>query len=283
VTTIDASDAMPGIDAGDGGQAAVDAGPREPVFAGDGNSRCQVSAESVVCEHQIQSIVAGPTIIRDVYWQSPLGEAPPGGWPAVVIYQGSFFGPAITWGTLTPAMPFGGFEQGLLQALLLDNGFTVIAPSAAAGLAWQTNAGAYELSTDHIFITRLLEEIEAGTFGPVDMQKLYATGVSSGGYMTSRMAVTYPGRFRALAIQSGSYATCLGPVCNVPGDLPSDHPPTLLLHGSADVVVPVATAEAYHQALVEQGFESEIIVQDGAGHGWLDISPVEITRWFLEH
>jgi hypothetical protein len=74
----------------------------------------------------------------------------------VLVYQGSLGGPSFTWGTLTPEVPFGGFRQGLLQARLLDEGFTVIAPEAAAGVAWQTNSGVpYELSTDKLVIDAL--------------------------------------------------------------------------------------------------------------------------------
>ena len=45
---------------------------------------------------------------------------------------------------------------------------------------------------------------EARAVGPLDPSRLLAIGVSSGGYMTSRMAVSYPGKFRALAIAAGA-------------------------------------------------------------------------------
>ena len=130
-----------------------------------------------------------------MYWQTPLTPPPPGGYPVVLVFQGSLFGPSLTWAEMAPSVPFGGFYQGVLQANLLDHGFTVIAPSAAGGLAWQTNAGApYETTTDHVFIVALLDAIKAGQFGPSDSTHFYATGISSGGYMTSRMAVSYPDR-----------------------------------------------------------------------------------------
>ena len=74
-------------------------------------------------------------------------------------------------------------------------------------------------------------------FGPINTTRLYAMGISSGGFMTSRMAVSYPGKFRALADHSGSYATC-SDTCTVPTPLPSNHPPTLFLHGDTDAIVP---------------------------------------------
>jgi poly(3-hydroxyoctanoate) depolymerase len=246
-------------------------------------SRCTVTETTVSCTHQVTPLVAG-TISRDVYWQTPSTPPPPGGYPVVLVYQGSLGGPSLTWGVLTPSTAFGGFYQGVLQAMLLDHGFTVIAPEAAAGVAWQTNSGVpYELTTDKDVIDTLLAAIAAGQFGPANMGRLYATGISSGGYMTSRMAVSYPGKFRALAIQSASYATCLGPVCNVPSPLPASHPPTLFLHGALDTTVPLYTAERYYDELVDEGFETKKIVDPNAGHEWLKESPARVTEWFTTH
>ena len=246
-------------------------------------SRCTVTASSVFCSHEVTPLAAG-SVTRDVYWQTPSTPAPAGGYPVVLLYQGSLGGPSLTWGTLTPDVPFGGFHQGRLQAMLLDHGFTVIAPAAAAGVAWQTNSGVpYDLSTDKDVIDTLLAAIESGEFGPANMSRLYATGISSGGYMTSRMAVSYAGKFRALAIQSASYATCLGAVCNVPSQLPADHPPTLFLHGALDTTVPLFTAERYHEELFDEGFETRKLVDPNAGHEWLAVSPAEITDWFTKH
>ena len=46
--------------------------------------------------------------------------------------------------------------------------------------------------------------------------------------------------------------------------LPSDHPPTLFLHGGQDDIVPIATAQAYEQDLVAQGIATKFV----AGHDY---------------
>jgi poly(3-hydroxybutyrate) depolymerase len=197
------------------------------------------------------------------------------------VYQGSGYAPDVTWsGDATLA--YGGLYQIKLQAMLLDNGFVVIAPFAD-GIAWETNFPGYSVSSDSRFIPELLNAIGEGTFGTVDTTRLYATGISSGGYMTSRMAVSYAGSFRALAIQSGSYATCSNVACIIPSMLPVDHPPTLFLHGRNDLIVPLATARAYKDRLDAQGFETSLIVDPDVGHEWLEVAPEEITCWFLTH
>lgn len=247
-------------------------------------SRCTVTESTVSCTHHVTPLLAGPGVIREVYWQTPLTPMPAGGHPAVIVFQGSFGGPALTWSTLSKSTPFGGFYQGVLHARLLDKGFTVIAPSAAAGSVWQSNTGAiWETTTDSVFMRGLLDAIAKGTYGAVDAKRLYATGVSSGGYMTSRMAVSYAGKFRALAIQSGSYATCLGAICNVPDALPADHPPTLFLHGEKDATVPIATMTPYFDKLKARGVATEKAIDPAAAHEWLSVAPERITAWFVAH
>jgi predicted esterase len=107
-------------------------------------------------------------------------------------------------------------------------------------------------------------------------------GISSGGFMTSRMAVSYPGRFRALADHSGSYATC-SDVCTVPTPLPANHPPTLFLHGDTDLVVPITAIQPYIDALNAEGFETQLVTDAVAGHQWLSEAVQAIPAWFDSH
>jgi poly(3-hydroxyoctanoate) depolymerase len=260
------------------GPRPVDAGTCAPHFQPAGASRCTVTPTSVDCTPTI-STVGG----RQVYWQVPLGSPPANGWPAVIVFQGSLYGPDMSWSG-GAGLPFGGLNQIRLQALLLDNGLAVIAPTTSNGTYWLTNFPGYDTSADNTFILALLADIAAGTtFGPVDPKRLYATGVSSGGFMTSRMAVSYRGHFAALAIESGGYATCPA-LCTSPlPALPADHPPTLFLHGGKDPLVAPSYARSYYAELIGQGIEGEIIIDPGAGHQWLDVAPEAITCWFLSH
>ncbi len=247
------------------------------VDDGGTSPRCSVTESEVTCAPRLTSVFG-----RDVYWQSPPSPAPTH--PAVIVFQGSFFGPTATWGTAKKELAFGGYQQARMQALLLEHGFTVIAPSALGGVAWQTNTGLpWDATNDKPFLEALLAAMSRGDFGVIDDAHRYATGISSGGYMTSRMALSFPGTFRALAIASGSWATCAGVACALPSSLPALHPPTRFLHGRADTTVPLFTAEPYQKALVDQGFEADLIVDDAAGHEWLSVSPERIVEWFETH
>jgi poly(3-hydroxybutyrate) depolymerase len=232
---------------------------------------------------------------RSVYYAKPVGAAPSGGWPAVVLYQGTGFGPGVSWNVAVgPGFPFGGYYQVAVVAALIDAGFVVIQPPCN-GSWWDGNFPNYDTSSDAAFIPALLAAMGKGTFGPIDMNKLYATGISSGGYMTSRMAVSYPGRFRALAIESASYATCGAVGCSpggdggdnvlgvIPATLPSNHPPTLFLHGGADPIVPISQSQAYYQELMAQGFDTKFVEDPSAGHQWLSVAPQNVAQWFMSH
>ena len=273
-----------GSNRGDDGSGTSDA--TTDSGSGTANSACTITSDNAICHTQpIVSVTYGSST-RRVWWATPSGTAPSTGWPAVVLYQGTNGGPTLTWDTNVGKQTlFGAYYQIALVSALLDAGFTVIQPEAVGGMYWYTNVPTmqYATSPDASFIPKLLAAIDDGTFGPVDKTHLYATGISSGGYMTSRMAVSYGGTFRALAIASGSYATCLGSSCNVPTTLPADHPPTLFLHGEMDNTVPIATAHDYEMKLIANGKITKFVSDPNAAHEWLSVAPTEITTWFTAH
>lgn len=242
-------------------------------------SHCAQSATGMVCAHDTVQIEG-----RDVHHQVPLGEPPAAGWPVALLFQGSM-APADTFWTVLDTDALGYWNQGLVTKTLLDSGVAVITPEALGeGLtAWGTNVPPtsvdWESGRDHALMLGVFERIEAGDLGPLDDQSLYAAGISSGGYMSSRMADAYPGRFQALAIHSGAYMTCTNLACRTPAQ-PADHPPTLFLHGGLDLVVPARTMRAYDAALQAAGVETRVVVDPRAGHAWIDAAPDEIAAWF---
>lgn len=255
---------------------AVDApaSPEDPQVR-----RCTVTADEVACDYDTLALAQ-----RDVHFALPAGEAPDAGWPVVIAYQGSFVS-AERGFAAREGDTFGAYHASLTIANLLDAGFAVLAPEALAdgSTAWQTNLPPtnvlWEGSADDRLVLALLAAIDDGMFGPLDGTRLHAMGISSGGFMTSRMAVSYPGRFRALAILAGSYATC-STICILPPQLPIDHPPTMFLIGAGDPAVPLSTVTAYHDQLVDEGHEAVVVVNPEAGHEWIPEAATGIRAWF---
>lgn len=239
----------------------------------------------ISCPHLSTPMPSAAMSSRKVLYQIPVGTPPPGGWPVVIIYQGSF-APLNNFVYSSREWLGRLFNEGKLIKTLLDNGYAVIAPSAPGDLFWQTNIPGlgqlYNATSDYSFISNLLQRIADGQFGPLNPNRKYATGISSGGYNTSRMAVSFPGQFKALAIQSASYATCAGPLCVVP-ELPADHPPTTFLHGMWDLIIPWWTMNMYYDRLLYQGIETSRYLDPMGAHGWLSAAPRHILNWFNAH
>ena len=259
----------------------LDAAPTTDGSPASGSSRCTVTGAQITCtSHTL------PLAGRTVTFELPTGTAPAAGWPLVVFYQGSFI-PGSRAFSASTTDSFGQYELSSTVKALLDRGYAVIAPDAQSNgtLYWQTNVPPYATSwtgcDDDLFVHQLLAASADGTFGPLDPSRRYAMGISSGGFMTSRMAVSYPGSFRALAIASGSYATC-GATCTVPA-LPQNHPPTLFLHGDQDHTVPMSSMTPYRDKLTTEGFAVQTVIHAGAGHEWLPEGKTAIPDWFDAH
>lgn len=276
-------------DAADGDES-LDGAADDPATSTALASACTVGYGSLDC-HAVSTTISVGGLDREVLWKTPVGTPPPGGWPVVLAFHGTndpadkFFD-YWYWSAVDNA--FGGYYETKTVQGLLDAGFAVLAPKArvrAGGIYWDTNVAPYAYdwasAPDGAFMEQLFEEIDAGTFGPLDTDRQYAMGLSSGGYMASRLAVAYPDQMQAIALQSASYATCISALCSVTAsDLPDDHAPTLLMAGYWDTIVPLTTISAYADALDDDGTPVELHVVGSASHQWTSSSPGWVLAWF---
>ena len=62
-------------------------------------------------------------------------------------------------------------------------------------------------------------------------------------------------------------------------------PPTLILHGDKDFLVPIQQAELVINKMKELKLPCELVVKPGAGHGWADqLKDLKIfADWFDKH
>ena len=215
------------------------------------------------------------SLSRDVHFAVPHDGA-----PVVLVFQGALVKAEHSWSGWIPG-------QVAVSQELLDAGYAVITPEAHndGHTWWDTNQPPWTWRWDDSPDAELMDEIfaaiEDGDFGEVDPGELHAVGISSGGYMASRMAVEFPDRFSSVAIHSASYMTCSGALCRTPS-VSSEHPPTLFLHGSRDVVVPLRTMERYASALEDAGVEVDEHIE-AAGHVWLEGAPERIVEHVEAH
>jgi acetyl esterase/lipase len=65
----------------------------------------------------------------------------------------------------------------------------------------------------------------------------------------------------------------------------SNMPPTLIIHGDADTLVPIQQAEVFVKRVKEVGGKAKLVSRAGQGHGWKDMMPdlTAFADWFDEH
>jgi acetyl esterase/lipase len=66
----------------------------------------------------------------------------------------------------------------------------------------------------------------------------------------------------------------------------SNMPPTLIIHGNADPLVPIQQSESFVKKAREAGATAKLVVKEGKGHGWAEWPTVDMKTcadWFDEY
>ncbi|HUQ40294.1 MAG TPA: hypothetical protein VM030_09075 [Acidimicrobiales bacterium] len=265
--------------------------------------RCTSSASGWSCTHNKRYNYywcGGYYIPRTVRWQVPDGTPPAGGWPVAFYFAGTQPTDTSSAFSRNYGEAYGvEYEPQILHELLDDPSGTgkryavlVADPPATGGWvqAWHTNTVfPYSASCDNQFFPDFFGEIKSGSYGPAsqyNMNRRYAYGISSGGFNSSRMAVTFnsgtgnANTWKALGIVAASYATCAYTCSSVP-TLPTNHPPTKFWHGTNDGTVLISGMRNYYDKLVQGGFTTAK-VEHTLGHQFTshDLGTTGIKNWF---
>ena len=121
----------------------------------------------------------------------------------------------------------------------------------------------------------LLDEVSSSY--SVDLDRIYVTGFSMGGYGTWGLAMNYPEAFAAIA------PICGGGKALFAEDL--KHIPVWAFHGADDLVVPVEESQRMVDALRAAGGQARLTVYPGVDHdSWTETyENPELYEWFLRH
>ena len=114
---------------------------------------------------------------------------------------------------------------------------------------------------------------------PVDVNRIYLTGLSMGGFGTWNWAILRPDRFAAIA------PICGGSEENVSEVTKIQHIPTWVFHGAKDEVVPLSASSHIVDALKDLGTTVKFTVYPEPGHdSWTDTynNPM-LFDWFESH
>jgi len=141
--------------------------------------------------------------------------------------------------------------------------FIVASPQVALGEWWSPST-----------VVWLLEDIKGRL--DVDMDRVYLTGLSMGGYGTWETAIKYPNLFAAIA-----------PICGR-GD-PSmaeriKHIPVWIFHGAKDTVVPEHYSAEMYAALEPYGRASYTVYPEAEHDSWTETyENMLLYDWLLGH
>lgn len=146
----------------------------------------------------------------------------------------------------------------------LDFPFIVISPQCPRDQYWSVEK-----------LSVLVDEVIASY--PVDLDRVYLTGLSMGGYGTWHLAAAQPQRFAAIApICGGGNPTQAAKLKNLP---------VWAFHGAKDDVVPLSESEIMVFALQGCGGNVKFTVYPEAKHdSWAQTyNNPELYQWFLQH
>jgi poly(3-hydroxybutyrate) depolymerase len=174
-----------------------------------------------------------------------------------------------------------------------EQGFFIIAPNSGRPIqpgprAWDAFTPSINESEDLQFILHIIDWINH-TQVSVDSSCLFCVGFSSGAFMASRIGHALGTRFQALIVHSGTNADMIeitnrGPVfdCTSPQNISALHPPTLIIHGNKDQLVPVECGIHFHEELLRNGVISKLLLDPDGGHIWLSTFNDDILNWIID-
>jgi len=146
-----------------------------------------------------------------------------------------------------------------------DFPFIVASPQAPGSLA------GFDPATLDAMLDELIERL------PIDVDRVYLTGLSMGGEWSYGWASMNPGRFAAIAPVSGAWDTAVA--CAL------KDVPVWAFHGANDDVVPTADDQAMVESINKCGGNARITIYPDVGHGaWIPAyADPRLYEWLLEH
>jgi polyhydroxybutyrate depolymerase len=146
---------------------------------------------------------------------------PPGRYPLVLALHGGFGNGAV-------------LERAIgLDAIADREGFAVVYPDGL-NRHWNDGRGSASGATDVddvAYLRSLVDELTAAY--PIDVDRVYATGMSNGGIMSYRLGCELADKLAAIAIVSGEISATVAASCH-----PARAISVLAINGTADPFVP---------------------------------------------
>lgn len=135
-------------------------------------------------------------------------------------------------------------ESGEFDAIAEREGFLLVTPQAIRGVWTVTGFPLGNGADDFGFITALLEELSQQY--NIDSTRIYATGMSQGGFLSFDLACSASDTFAAIASVSGVMTPPMAASCS-----PTRRVPLLQIHGTSDTLIDYQAAQTAVQWWVD--------------------------------
>lgn len=204
---------------------------------------------------------------------TPQAPRPPGGWPTLLFFHGSYGGYA----------PEQSPDYQAVNALADQHGFQVIYPvgtpqdradllrTGRGMLNWDPIGAGPDGANDRFVMQLLAQQIAAGA---VDRTRVFAAGHSQGGFYVSNLITAYPRAFAGAAM-FGAGAGSIAERVRL-SEL-SRMTPLFLHAGSSDIHLPLANDFALKLQAAGHGSALRFVRPPGRGH---ELAPVDFERMF---
>jgi poly(3-hydroxybutyrate) depolymerase len=244
------------------------------------------SKENIVVHNFHLACVDG----RFFLWAQPASSFHENGYPVIFLFHGAAQH-AFSW-----IIPWNQWNRNQAQFTTdaLDQGFFIICleserPIRPGPRAWDVFEKNSSENTDLLYTEEVVLWLKSSSLN-IDLENIFCTGFSSGAFMCSRIGLSQEDVFNAIALNSGCNAdsitlTMRGPIfdLNKTFNLSIHHPPTLILHGQQDQLVPVECGINYYNDLQKANVLSSLLIDPEQGHIWLKDFNQEILDWFSQH
>jgi len=163
---------------------------------------------------------------------------------------------AVTW--LRQHAPEVGIDPSRIGLVGAAEGGLVAALAATASFPPGGGPDGYSRKVQGMVLFSPLLDVRDTTLAPLERQRIEAA--------VGRSRAEDPGHWNTL---SPLYYTERPEMRHVGPTLP----PSLFLHGAADTIVPPAQSTAMVEGMRHHGYAAEVMIVDGAGHGFYDRQP----------
>ena len=228
---------------------------------------------------------------RRFLWKAPSMSPPVDGYPVLLVLHGSSSF-AESWFWAGRGLYLGALIWGLRQTKFvetaLNRGYFVLAADSTylsflsdKTKTWDTSTRTFSESLDLPFIQDIFDWIENDPPVPINASSIFCAGFSAGGFMTSRIAHYFGSKVKAIAVHSATNANVLNWKYDFsPQIFSEDHPPTIVIQGGKDKLMPAVAAIHFYEELQRNGIESELLYKSTGHHIWLSEFNDDIFDWF---